>query len=507
MASSTQPTMLIVLDGFGYREQKKYNAIALAKTPVLDLLLKEYPHALLAASGQAVGLPHGSNGNSEVGHVTLGAGRIIRQDATIISDAIKNGQFFSNPVLLEQLNECEKKSSRVHILGLLSDGGVHSDISHAIAFLQAAKKAGIKHAFVHAILDGRDVAPRSARVYLEQLERAFETLNYGTLGSLHGRFYSMDRDKNWERTALSYCCLTQAQEIRFDSWRSAITYYYNDQIFDEFIPPTQLHNDSLIKDGDAVIFFNFRPDRARQLTAPFVVPHFNEFEGKHVKLQFFMTPVSFDERFKNVVLFKKEPVKNTLMDVLEAQHKTMFAIAETEKYAHVTYFFNAGNERVHANETRVLIPSVPVESYATLPQMSAAQITSAVIDSLKKDPKDFYLINYANADMVGHSGNLEATIKAVECLDEQLGIVYKQVVLTMNGTLYITADHGNAEEMFDETTHQPKTSHTTNPVIFLVVKKDLAGQKLPCPSMKGLSDVAPCILHMMQLPIPDEMKK
>ena len=447
------------------------------------------------------------NGNSEVGHLTIGSGRIIRQDVTLISDALKSGEFFKNPVLLKNLAACARKNARLHILWLLSDGRVHSDISHALAFLQAAKSAGIEHAFVHAILDGRDVAPRSAQNYLEQLEQAFKTLNYGKLSSLHGRFYAMDRDKNWERTAQSYRCLTEKQEITFDSWRSALTYYYNDNITDEFIPPLQLHNDVLIQDGDAVIFFNFRPDRARQLAEAFVNPQFDEFAHKKVDCMFFMTPVSYDEHLKNIVLYKKEPIKNTLMDVLEVHHKTMFAIAETEKYAHVTYFFNAGNERVHANETRVLIPSVPVESYATLPQMSAAQITSAVIDSLKKDPKDFYLINYANADMVGHSGNLEATIKAVECLDEQLGIVYKQVVLTMNGTLYITADHGNAEEMFDETTHQPKTSHTTNPVIFLVVKKDLAGQKLPCPSMKGLSDVAPCILRMMQLRIPDEMKK
>ncbi len=502
------PTVLVILDGFGYRQDRTSNAIALAQTPNLDYLLKTYPHVLLQASGCAVGLNDGVMGNSEVGHFTIGSGRIVQQDAVIIDNAIKNGDFFANPILTKSFERLAARNGRLHIIGLLSDGGVHSQQSHAYAFLKAAQQAGIKDTFVHAILDGRDVAPQSASYYLQNLENEMQKNNYGILGSLHGRFYAMDRDKNWERTAASYRVLTEKQEMHFETWQHALDFYYNDELFDEFIPPTPLHADSIIADGDAVVFFNYRPDRARQLTQAFVGQAFDKFEHKKVITSFFMTPVAYDhDTLKTTVLYEKKPIKNTLMDVLEAAQKSMFAIAETEKYAHVTYFFNAGNEKVHTDETRVLIPSIVAKNYIHFPEMSADKITQAVIESLEHEPKDFYLINYANADMVGHSGNLAATIKAVECLDKQLGVLYETVVKKMKGTLYITADHGKAEEMFDEKTKQIKTSHTTNPVIFLMVQQGLENALLPCSNMQGLSDIAPCILKNMKLPIPSEMQK
>jgi len=501
------PSVLVILDGFGYSKNKSANAIAQAKTPYLDYFLSSYPHTLLQASGNAVGLQEGAIGNSEVGHLTIGTGRIIEQDATVIDRSIKNGEFFSHPILKKHLEKLALTKGRLHVIGLLSDGGVHSQQSHLYAYLKAAQNAGIEKTYVHAILDGRDVAPQSARHYLHNLQEHMHDTKYGILGSLQGRFYAMDRDNNWERTAASYHGLTEKQEKHFDSWQKAVDFYYADSIFDEFIPPTQLINDSLIANGDAVIFINYRSDRARQLAQAFVMPNFDIFEHKKVALSFFMTPVAYDDdRLKTTVLFEKRPVKNTLMDVLAAHHKSMFAIAETEKYAHVTYFFNAGNEKAHTNETRILIPSITAKNYISLPKMSADTITQTVIHSLEHDPKDFYLINYANADMVGHSGNLAATIKAVECLDKQLGVLYEQVVKKMNGTLYITADHGNAEEMFDEETQQNKTSHTNNPVIFCMVQQDLEHAPLPC-KMQGLSAIAPCILNNMQLPIPQEMQK
>ena len=505
--ASIQPTLLVILDGFGHADPSPYNAVSLAKKPTIDFLLKTYPHTLLQAAGSAVGLFDGMNGNSEVGHETIGTGRIIMQDAVRISDAIADGSFFTNPTLKKVLTNLAQQEKTLHILGLLSDGGVHSEQSHLYAFLQAAKQYGIKKVYVHAILDGRDVAPKSAKKYLQDLDNHLKTIQLGNLGSLHGRFYTLDRDKNWERTAASYHVLTEKQELQFPDWHHALKFYYDDGITDEFIPPIQLDANSIIQDNDGVIFFNFRPDRARQITAAFVQPDFTFFKRKKIQLSFFLTPVSFDGELKTTILFQPQHITNTLNDVLAAVGKTIFAIAETEKYAHVTYFFNGGQEKPHAHETRILIPSLPQKNYIQHPEMSAKEITQAIIHSLKTDPKDFYVINYANADMVGHSGNLEAAIKAVECIDEQLKVLYDIVVKQLHGTLFITADHGNAEKMFDEKTKQPKTSHTKNPVYFIMIQEGLENKALPCADMHGLSDVAPCILQSMNLPIPKEMKK
>ncbi|MGE0206930.1 MAG: 2,3-bisphosphoglycerate-independent phosphoglycerate mutase [Candidatus Babeliales bacterium] len=495
MIIKKKSTVLVILDGFGYSKKKKYNAIFHARMPHLDAWLKKYPHTLLQASGTAVGLPKGYIGNSEVGHMTIGAGRIITQDITRVLKAIDDGSFFTNKTLVSLLKKlAHKKNKALHIMGLLSDGGVHAHQKIAYALITLAKQMGIKKVYIHAFLDGRDVAPQSAAIYLKKLDTVCKKLKIGTLGSITGRFYAMDRDKHWKRTQQAYDCLTEKQPTTFSSWQDALNYYYKKDITDEFIPPTQLDNTSIIKPGDGVIFFNIRPDRARQLTEAFTEKKFNHFPVKKLNLTWFATMTDYDKNLKATVIFKPLSIKNTLKDILEKHHKTMFSIAETEKYAHVTYFFNGGSEKKLKDEKRVLIPSIPARNYVNHPCMSAPQITKAVLISLKKDPCDFYLINYANADMVGHSGNFKATVKAVECLDYQLAQLYHEVVEKCGGTLYITADHGNAEEMFDEKTGQPKTAHTNNPVIFLMIEKGVKKKKL---SLKKLSDIAPFILKHM----------
>lgn len=498
------PTALVILDGFGYHKNSLYNAISQAKKPNLDAWFSHYPHALLKASGHAVGLLDNYMGNSEVGHMTIGAGRIVQQPISLIHDAIIDKSFFKNPVLVEKLAALKKSGDALHIMGLVSDGGVHSDIEHLYAFLDAAHQHGIKYVYIHAFLDGRDTPPRSAMTYLNQLDQALTLFEFGSIGSLHGRFYAMDRDKNWDRTEKSYRILTENQDTP-QCWQDALEKQYAQGTTDEFFIPTQLDPTSTIQQGDGVIFFNIRADRARQLAAAFVDPIFNYFPVKKLNLSFFMTPVPYASDLKTDVLYKPVSVNNVLEDVLAGNNKTIFSIAETEKYAHVTYFFNGGREQPTPTETRILIPSIKSHDYINNPEMRAREITDAVLASLTSDPKDFYLINYANADMVGHSGNLAATVAAIECLDSELKRLYDQVVERMNGTLYITADHGNAEEMIDPATHEPKTSHTTNPVPFIMLQKGISpSMKLP---LCELSDIAPFILRTMGLDVPEEMTR
>ncbi len=502
-----KPIALVILDGFGFNKNIRYNAVAQAYKPHFAAWLQRYPHVLLTASGTSVGLLPCQMGNSEVGHLTIGAGRVIEQDITRILSAIDNGSFFSNKTIIDLFEKISKKNSRLHIMGLLSDGGVHSHEKIAFALLKMAKKQNITDVYVHAFLDGRDVPPQSAAHYLQKLDKNFAQLNLGKLGSITGRFYAMDRDKNWERTQQVYEMLTTKKAIPFASWHAALDHYYHQKTTDEFVPPTQLDASSNINKGDGVICFNFRADRAWQLTAAFVDPTFNYFPTQKIDLNFFatMTDYNHQNNIATEVIYKPINITNTLKEILEKNGKSIFSIAETEKYAHVTYFFNGGKEQKLPNEKRVLIPSIPAKNYVNHPSMSAPEITKAIIDSLQTDPRDFYLINYANADMVGHSGNLQATIKAIECLDEQLSVLYKEFVEKRNGTLYITADHGNAEDMFDEKTGQPKTAHTTNPVYFLMLKKDV--QPAILKNLHGLSDIAPFIVEHMGLPLPKEMKK
>jgi len=500
-----RPTILIILDGFGYRKEKNHNAIYHADTPHLDRWFTEYPHAIIEAAGTTVGLLRGCIGNSEVGHLTIGSGRVIPQSVRMIHEAIDDGTFFTNELLTTQLQKLQKSEKTLHIIGLLSDAGVHAHEKHIQAFVQAAVQQNVKNIVVHPILDGRDTPPKSASYYLQRLADFLQKIGHGLIGSLHGRFYAMDRNKYWERIERSYRVLTELQPIKYKNWQQVLTDNYAQHITDEFIMPVQLEPGHIIKNGDGIIFCNFRVDRVQELTASLIDPHFDHFSTEQLDLAFFVTPTVYNQKLKTTVLFPMQKVVNTLKEVLVQEGKTIFSIAETEKYAHITYFFNGGKEELLPNETRILIPSLPVKNYVDFPVMSAPQITNKVLESLRTDPKNFYLINYANADMVAHSGNFEATVNAVSCLDKELALLYDQVVEKMNGTLYIVADHGNAENMYDEVAQQPRTAHTTNPVPFMMIQKNLANTKSSLP-LNQLADVAPFILHNMQLPIPREMQ-
>jgi len=500
-----EPVVLVVMDGWGYREETGYNAVYHADTSTFDHFFTEYPHTVLAASGCAVGLPDGYIGNSEVGHLTLGAGRSIKQIVTQIQDSIADGSFFHNKVLLDNLKKL-KKDSTLHIMGLLSDSGVHSHEKQFYATMQLAYDLGIAHIVVHPFLDGRDVLPRSAATYLQRLDNFIEKLGAGIIGSIQGRWYAMDRDANWERTEQSYRMLTTIQSHPFATWQEVIEHYYKEGITDEFIPPTQLADKSIVVDGDGIVMLNFRADRARQLTACFVDPQFDKFPIKYIDLAFFITPVAYSKELHTAVLLPTKLLEHTLKEILADAGKSIFSIAETEKYAHVTYFFGGGREKPFPGEEQVMIKSIPAKTYENHPCMSALEITETVLNSLVHDPKDFYLINYANPDMVGHSGNFEATIKAVECVDKQIKKLYEIVIEKMNGTLYITADHGNAELMYDEQHKQPHTAHTTNDVPFIMIKKGWGHKKLAYP-IKTIADIAPVILTEMNIPLPHEMKR
>lgn len=500
-----QVTVLVILDGFGISNNTQSNAIAHAHKPNLDAWLKHYPHTTLQAAGNAVGLPNGYIGNSEVGHLTIGAGRVIQQPLTIINKAIEDGSFFTNPMLTKQLDIIAHTKKTLHIMGLLSDAGVHSHEKHLYAFIKSAVDHDIHNIIIHPFLDGRDTLPQSAATYLQRLEQFLHHYPNVKIGSLHGRFYAMDRDSNWDRTAASYQALTESSANRYTTWQSILDHYYKQQITDEFIPPTQLTDMKPIQPDDTIIFFNFRPDRARQLTTSFTQPNFDHFPIQKLSLTAFITPVSYGNKYKTTVLFPATPIKNTLKEVLAHNGKTIFSIAETEKYAHVTYFFNGEKEKVQKGEMQKMIPSIKAKTYINYPCMSAPEITAQVLTSLHSDPANFYLINYANADMVAHSGDFDATVKAIECLDIELGKLFAEVITHMDGTLYITADHGHAEYMYDEKQQQPNTAHTANPVPFIMIQKNLKNKDIQL-TLTQLADIAPFILQQMGLAIPDEMK-
>jgi 2,3-bisphosphoglycerate-independent phosphoglycerate mutase len=517
--SVAKPVLLIILDGFGHSEQASYNAIANARTPNFTHWLSTYPHTTLQASGQDVGLLPGTIGTSEVGHLTIGAGRVVPESVLLLHRAIDDGSFFTNDVLVTSLAALKKVGGRLHLMGLLSDAGVHSHEKHLHALIKAAIQAGITKIFIHPFLDGRDTPPRSAQIYLENLQRIIDAYGTGTIATIAGRFYAMDRDNNWDRTQQAYDCLTHSQPTAYHTWQSALPAYYHQGITDEFIPPTQFDAQGIVMPSDGIIFFNFRADRARQLTRCFVDPHKLPFSASGVPLTFFITATEYDHVLaidtkmvaRTGALLVKNKVENTLKEVLARAGKAVFSIAETEKYAHVTYFFSGGKEGKIGNEQQVLIPSIKTKDYIGHPEMKAAEITDTVLKSLVQDRIDFYLINYANADMVGHSGNYAATIKAVECLDTQLKRLYDVVVTTMDGTIYITGDHGNAESMFDEQSQQPKTSHTLNPVPFIMINKEVAHKSFAILAssarLHGLRDIAPFILTQMGIAVPDEMKQ
>ncbi len=489
------PLALVILDGFGYREEDKNNAIACAHTPTLSFMLNTYPHALVKASGAAVGLPDEFAGNSEVGHLTIGLGAVQLQPFTIIENAIADGSFFTNEILNQSLEKLARSQKKLHIIGLLSDAAVHSHNHHLFAFLKAASSHALSNIIAHPILDGRDTPPQSAEYFLEQLTHILSTVPNSSIGSIVGRFYGMDRNQNWDLTAQYFKMLTtKIPQSHFENYTSALDHYYKEHITDEFIPPTLLTTNHTIEPGDGVIFFNFRPDRARQLTALFLgkAPNMT----KSFPLSFFMTPFSYGTQYETTTLFKKAPTNATFSDWLHDCGYRVFFIAETEKTAHVTYFFNGGRETRYDNERWVTIPSEFPKFFEAHPRMRADAITQAVVESLEHDPYDIYIINYANADMVGHTGNMKATIKAIECLDEQLKKLHEEIVIKRKGTLVITSDHGKAEEMFDIKAHQHKTAHTTNPVLCIIAQKELADSE-KVPYIRELSDITPLIQRIL----------
>ena len=498
-------TMLMILDGFGDNPNKDGNAIKLANTPNIDKLMKKYPNTDIYTSGKYVGLPDGQMGNSEVGHTNIGAGRIVYQELTRITKSIEDGDFFSNQELISAIENCKKNNSKLHILGLVSDGGVHSHIRHLYGLLELAKRRDFEDVYVHCFLDGRDTPPASAEGYIIKLQEKMQEKGIGKIASISGRFYSMDRDKRWQRVQKCYDALVKGEGIKANSAVKAIEDSYQKEVFDEFVEPTVICNGeepiAKIEENDSVIFFNFRPDRAREITRAIVDKDFNEFETKKMNV-YFVCFTNYDETMPNVhIAFKKETLHNTFGEVVSKAGLTQLRIAETEKYAHVTFFFNGGEEKQYPGEDRILVPSPKVETYDQKPEMSAYEVTDKVVEALENDKYDAVILNFANTDMVGHTGSLEAAIKAVEAVDKCVGRIVK-VIEEKKGNLIITADHGNAEQMIDYKTGEPHTAHTTNPVPIILIT-DNPSYKLK--ENGKLADLAPTMLELMGLEKPQEM--
>ena len=498
-----KPIMLMILDGFGENENEKANAIKAAKTPNIDKLMKTCPTTRIFTSGLNVGLPEGQMGNSEVGHTNIGAGRIVYQELTRITKEIEDGDFFSIKEFSEAIENCKKNNSNLHVMGLLSDGGVHSHIRHLYALLELAKRKDFENVYIHCFLDGRDTPPASGESYVIKLEEKIKEKGVGKIATISGRFYAMDRDKRWERIKKAYDALVNGIGEKATSAISAIESSYQKEIFDEFVVPTVIYNGdepvAKIQDKDSVIFFNFRPDRAREITRTLVDKDFNEFETKKLDL-FFVCFTKYDETLPNVnIAFKPTVLNNTFGEYISKCGLTQLRIAETEKYAHVTFFFNGGEEKQYKGEDRILVPSPKVETYDLKPEMSAYEVTQKVIEAIESKKYDCIILNYANPDMVGHTGNFEAAVKAIEAIDECVGKVM-EVLQKENGIALITADHGNAEQMIDYKTGEPHTAHTTNPVPLILY--GVEGVKL---KEGKLADLAPTMLEIMGLEKPKEM--
>ena len=500
-----KPIALIIMDGFGESKIVEGNAVLNAKTPNLDKLIAECPNTLIAASGMDVGLPEGQMGNSEVGHTNIGAGRIVYQDLTRVSKSIADGDFFTNEVLVESMNNA--KNGALHLMGLISNGGVHSHIDHLKALIKMAKEQGVENVFVHGFTDGRDVAPTSALSFVEDIENYMKEVGVGKFASLSGRYYAMDRDKRWERVQLAYEAMVTGKGNTATSAKEAIEKSYAEDKIDEFVVPTVMVDENgqpvgLIKENDSIVFGNFRPDRAREITRALVDNDFVGFERPNMNT-FFVCLTTYDVTIKNVhVAFKPQSLENTLGEYLAKNGKSQLRTAETEKYAHVTFFFNGGVEEANEGEERLLVPSPKVATYDLQPEMNAPELTEKVLAKIDEDKYDFIVLNYANPDMVVHTGVVEAAIKAVETVDTCVGKVVDKIV-SKGGSVLITADHGNAELMQDPETKTTITAHSTNPVPFIVVGEEFKTANL----REGgrLSDIAPTVLDMMNLKKPEEM--
>jgi len=542
-----KPVVLVVLDGWGITQPYSGNAISQARTPNFDELVAKYPSMTLRASGEAVGLPWGEAGNSEVGHLNLGLGRILYQNLPRINKMISDNSFYQNKALLAACKHVKKNKSKLHLLGLTSNGCVHSSIEHLQALLVLAKEQKVEQIFIHAILDGRDTAYNSGINFIRDIERSIAEYGIGKIATILGRFYAMDRDNRWDRTEKAYLSMTEGKGNQSSDPIKTIEESYKKKIYDEEFAPTVITSSpadakalagkpapligkergdskgrkygepiTKVEDGDAVIFFNFRPDRARQLTKAFVLPGFNKFERKRYLTDLFF--VCFTEYEKDLpveIAFSPEAPNNTLGEVISATGLKQMRIAETEKYAHVTYFFNGGSEKKSHGEDHVLVPSPPVTSYDLKPEMSAITVTEKLIKAIEDDKYDFIFVNYANADMVGHTGNIQAAIRGIEAVDKCLGKVFKAVLIKA-GVILVTADHGNAEVMFNMQTGQIDKEHTANPVPFIIAGKQFEGYNLGKQDVHGgdlslvqpqgiLSDIAPTILKIMGIAKPEEM--
>lgn len=500
-----QTTVLLILDGWGYREENKDNAINNASKPNWDNICQHSTNTLIDASGLMVGLPQGQMGNSEVGHINIGSGRIVYQELTRIDEAIKDKSFFANEVLVDAVDKAVLGNKAVHIMGLLSPGGVHSHEDHIIAMIQLAAKRGAKKVFAHAFLDGRDMPPRSAEPSLKKVDELLSKLGIGYIASVSGRYYAMDRDNRWDRVEKAYDAMTVAKaEYTADSAEEALKMAYKRNENDEFVKPTIIKKQSnalSIVDGDSVIFMNFRSDRARQLAHVFTDSEFSGFKRQVLPKVHFVTLTKYADNIKAQIAYTPERLTNILGQVLADHHMTQLRIAETEKYAHVTCFFNGGQETPFAGEDRILVPSPKVATYDLQPEMSAYEVTDKLVEAGSAQKYDVIICNYANSDMIGHTGNYAAAVKAIEALDKCLGRV-AQVVHAIDGNLFITADHGNADQMVDPQTGKIHTAHTTNPVPFIYHGSKKASLAL---TDGKLSDIAPTILAVIGIKQPKEM--
>ena len=503
---SKKPTVLMILDGFGLNERTEANAVAEAKKPNIDRLMAEYPFVKGYASGMAVGLPEGQMGNSEVGHINMGAGRIVYQELTRITKEIKDGTFFQNAALLAAIDNCKKNQSDLHLFGLLSDGGVHSHNTHLYALLELVKRQGLGNVYVHAFLDGRDTPPASGKGFVEKLCEQMQTIGVGKVATVMGRYYAMDRDNRWDRVEKAYRAMVLGEGEMADSGVAAVQNSYDLQKNDEFVLPTVVLENgkpvATIKDKDSVIFFNFRPDRAREITRVFCDDEFTGFSrAKRMDLTYVCFS-EYDITIKNtIVAFHKIALTNTFGQLLAANHKTQLRLAETEKYAHVTFFFNAGIEVPNEGEDRILVKSPKVATYDLQPEMSAYEVADNLVNAIKSDKYDVIIVNFANPDMVGHTGIEAAAIKAIEAVDTCVGRAV-EALLSVDGQMFICADHGNAEQLIDYETHVPFTAHTTNPVPFILVNYD---KNYTLAEGGCLADIAPTMIEMMDMVKPVEM--
>jgi len=501
-----KPTVLMILDGYGLNDKCEANAVCEGKTPVMDKLMAEYPFVKGNASGMAVGLPDGQMGNSEVGHLNMGAGRIVYQDLTKITKAIQDGDFFENEALLAACKNAKENNAALHMFGLVSDGGVHSHNTHIYGLLELAKRQGLEKVYVHCFLDGRDTPPASGKDYVQELVDKMAEIGVGEVATVMGRYYAMDRDNRWDRVELAYNAMVKGEGVTGEAGPAAIQASYDADKTDEFVLPTVITKDgapvATIKDGDSIIFFNFRPDRAREITRTFCDDEFTGFDrGERVKTTY-VCFTEYDVTIENkLVAFVKTEITNTFGEFLAANDLKQARIAETEKYAHVTFFFNGGVEEPNAGEDRILVNSPKVATYDLKPEMSAYEVCDKLVDAIKSEKYDVIIINFANPDMVGHTGVQEAAVKAVEAVDECVGRAV-EAVKEVNGQMFICADHGNAEQLVDYENGEPFTAHTTNPVPFILVNAD------PVYKLREggcLADIAPTLIELMGLEQPKEM--